>query len=132
MFPCIERIVREVYKYYRARAMLKNTAPYFASTDMIFLEQVAVYENVRLNRLWTQRGKQKEGKFQTRKKCIVRSFMQFHAEVDYYAFYEKFMENKHDLFMSIRSKKFNGLRAAVSNLPYTMLAFSLFFNLSVF
>lgn len=40
--------------------MLKNTVPYFAPTDTIFLELIAMYENyIGLNRLWMKK-KEKE------------------------------------------------------------------------
>lgn len=42
-FPwCVERRCAKFNKFYRvARAMLKNTVPYFAPTDTIFLELIA-------------------------------------------------------------------------------------------
>lgn len=56
MLPPIERKCAKFNKYYNTRAMLKNTAPYFAPTDIICLEQIPTYEKyIGLNRLWTKR-----------------------------------------------------------------------------
>lgn len=56
MLPPIAQKCAKFNKYYHTRAMLKNTAPYFAPTDIICLEQIPAYEKyIWLNRLWTKR-----------------------------------------------------------------------------
>lgn len=72
--------------------MLKNTAPYFAPTDIICLEQIPVYEKyIGLNRLWTKKKKieKKEEKYQARKRSIIWSFTQFRGKMDYQQCYTK-------------------------------------------
>lgn len=90
MLPPIERQCAKFNKYYHMRVMLKNTASYFAPTDIICLEQIPVYEKyIGLNRLWTKRREEKEEKYQARKRSIIWSFTQFRGKMDYQECYTK-------------------------------------------